>query len=85
MNPKQLRLMVRPGEGTVHLVADKPGTRPVVVRNMTDDFVLMQAAEILREECEGIETVYRVTHSNGDVLELTITAQITLREHNPVR
>ena len=75
MNPKQLGLMVRPGSGRVFIVAKKPANT-LVVKDVTEDFVLMQAAEILREEAEGIETLYKVTHPTGEVIEIEVTARI---------
>lgn len=69
--------MGKPGTGRVFLIEEKPGQRPKPVKDMTEDFVLMQAAEIMQAGGEGIETLYRVTHPNGDVVELELTARIT--------
>ena len=82
MKPNQLRIMGRPGAGTVHLIVEKPGQKPQVIKDVTDDFILMQAAEILREGGTGIETLYRVTHPNGDVVELELTARLITHARN---
>lgn len=80
MKPNQVRLMTKPGTGNVFLVEEKPGQRPKPVKDVTDDFVLMQAAEILLADAAGIATLYCVKHPNGEVLEIEITAIITHQE-----
>lgn len=83
MKPNQLRLMTKPGTGRVYIVHEKPGQRPQVLKDVTDDFVLMQAADILAEGGVGMETTYQVTHPNGDEIEVDMTFLITRNERGP--
>lgn len=90
MNPKQFGLMLGlgPALGRIVLVARKP-TSTFAIRDLTEDFVLMHAAEIMREvgpDAQGsaLHTTYEVRHPNGDVLEIEFTAKITnQRRGNP--
>lgn len=78
MKPNQLGLMMHPENGRIFIVLKKPKTT-TIVRDVTTDFVLMQAAEILAQEdgTEGIVREHVATDVYGNVLELEITARIT--------
>ena len=75
MNPKQLGLMMQPGSGRIFIVLNKPKAT-AALKDVTTDFTLMLAAEILKEEAEGVERVYEAADIYGNVMEVEVTAKI---------
>lgn len=76
MNPKQLGLMIHPDTGRVVIVLKKPRTTQVL-KDVTADFALMQAAEILKGDGTSMENVYDATDSFGNYLEITVVTSIS--------
>jgi hypothetical protein len=75
MNPKQLGLMIHEATGRIVIVLKKPKTTQVL-KDVTTDFALMHAAEILKHDAEGTSNVYEATDRYGNVLEIEITAKL---------
>jgi hypothetical protein len=78
MKPQQLGLMINPESGQVAIVLKKPRTT-VLVRDVTNDFILMQVAEIMnteRSDVTGVSREYTVRDASGAVIVAEVTCRI---------
>lgn len=75
MNPRQLALMIHYATGRVLIVLRKPKSTPVL-KDVTADFALMLAAEIMANSGTGMVNTYEARDPAGNVLEIEVTARI---------
>lgn len=76
IKPQQLGLMMVEDHDRIVIVLRKPNDT-IAVKDVTTDFALMLAAEILKEDdCVGIEREFVATDSWDNELTLKVTAEI---------
>lgn len=77
IKPNQLGLMLAPDHDRIVIVLHKPNDT-IGLKDVTEDFALMLAAEILKEgdEVVGIEREFVATDPHGNELTLKVTAEI---------
>lgn len=81
IKPHQLGLMMIPDQDRVVIVIRKPNDT-LAIKDVTSDFALMLAAEILKEgDCVGIERDFEATDSFGQEMLIRVTAEI-IHERN---
>lgn len=75
IKPNQLGLMLAADNDRVVIVLRKPNDT-IGLKDVTEDFALMLAAEILKEDAAGIEREFVATDPHGNELTLRVTAEI---------
>lgn len=75
IKPHQLGLMLAPDNDRVVIVLRKPNDT-IGIKDVTEDFALMLAAEIIKEDAAGIEREFVATDPHGNELTLRVTAEI---------
>mgnify|MGYP003607672174 CR=1 FL=1 len=75
IKPQQLGLMLYPKTDRVVIVLKKPNDT-IALKDVTEDFTLMMAAQIMQEGVYGIEKDLVATDPYGNELTLRLTAAI---------
>lgn len=75
IKPQQLGLMIYPETQRVVIVLRKPNDT-IAIKDVTTDFTLMLAADIMKEGVRGIEQDFVATDPHGNELTLRVHAEI---------
>lgn len=82
MNPKQLGLIMHPDSGRVFIILKRPN-KTQALKDVTTDFALMLAADVLQAEGEGVERLFEARDVYGNVMEIEVTTRIVGKHPGP--